>query len=162
MLFPLCVFTSFLMLESRIVDGLKCLKCNSITHGPRCGSDAMSLTDNSSLVERCHGTCRVSKIKSANGREVHLRDCANAKGTGCALRNFPSSDGKRKSLPGQLCQCDRDFCNVDFTFSKENRPPVTLHLQVSLSDQNSTGTTWRTISMQCLLISTILFSLFKT
>lgn len=62
---------------------------------------------------------------------VHLRDCSRTKKTGCVSKNFTSPGGRKKSLPGKLCQCDRDLCNVDFTYGRENRAVVSARFRVS-------------------------------
>lgn len=51
------------------VETLLCLRCNSLTHGRQCGTDALSLADNSSIVVTCEGTCKVNKVTSPNGKE---------------------------------------------------------------------------------------------
>ena len=67
-----------------------------------------------------------------------MRDCSETKKTGCVSKNFKSKGDKRKELPGQLCQCDRDLCNVDFTYSRENRPLVSAQIRISEPEPTST------------------------
>ena len=55
------------------VETLLCLRCNSLTHGRQCGTDALSLADNSSIVVTCEGTCKVNKVTSPNGKESQYR-----------------------------------------------------------------------------------------
>ncbi|XP_061167967.1 uncharacterized protein LOC133184947 [Saccostrea echinata] len=144
-----------LMIEYVSVDGLKCLKCNTVQHGSLCGPDATFLRVNSSMIEECHVTCRVSKIKAPNGKEVFLRGCSNTRKTGCVSRNFTSSGDKR--LPGHLCQCNRDLCNADFNFGSKNHPLVKEPLRVPLSDQTSIETTSLGTTVSTPFSSMILF-----
>lgn len=123
-------FLLVLLMETPSVTSLLCLRCNSLSHGALCGPDALSLVHNKSTVEVCDGTCRVNRILSPQGHEVHLRDCSRTKKTGCVSKNFTSPGGRKKSLPGKLCQCDRDLCNVDFTYGRENRAVVSARFQV--------------------------------
>ena len=55
------------------VETLLCLRCNSLTHGRQCGTDALSLAENSSIVVTCEGTCKVNKVTSLSGEESQYR-----------------------------------------------------------------------------------------
>ncbi|XP_062595703.1 uncharacterized protein LOC134257072 [Saccostrea cucullata] len=144
-----------LMLEYISVDGLKCLKCNTVQHGSLCGPDATFLKTNSSMIEECDMTCRVSKITAPSGNEVYLRGCSNTKKTGCISRNFTSFENKK--LPGHLCQCNLDLCNTDFNVESKSRSIVKEPLRAPISDQTSIRTTKNGAKISTPFSSMILF-----